>query len=316
MSLPSSGSLPLSAKDPAARRRADLLAPEMLALLGGLEFTARKVVEGALLGLHASRRRGSSAEFAELRAYRPGDDLRLVDWRMVGRSDRWFVKQFQEDTHLSAVILLDASASMDWSSRPQELPTKFWYGRLLSAAFGLLLLRQGDRVGLAGFDDRVHAWLPARGGFAQETRLLRKVGAMEPGGGTEAGEPLREAALRLRRPGLVILVSDLLLDPEPAEQALRYLSHRGHQVVVAHLMDPGERQLSGEGRTLLRDPESGARVRISVADARAAYGASVEASLRRWKSVLLPAGVEHHLVDTSAPPSLALRTLLRARGRG
>jgi len=303
-------------EDPAVRRRADLLAPEVLALLGGLEFTARKVVEGALLGLHASRRRGISAEFAELRAYRPGDDLRLVDWRMVGRSDRWFVKQFHEDTHLSSVILLDASASMDWSSRPRELPTKFWYGRLLAAAFGLLLLRQGDRVGLAGFDDRVRAWLPARGGMAQETRLLRSLAALEPGGGTEAREPLREAALRLRRPGLVILVSDLLLDPAPAEQALRYLAHRGHQVVVAHLMDPGERDLPGEGRAQLRDPESGTRIRISVADARAAYQASVEAAIRRWKSVLLPAGVEHHLVDTSAPPSLALRTLLRARGRG
>jgi uncharacterized protein (DUF58 family) len=298
------------------QRRADLLPPETLAILGGLEFTARKVVEGALLGLHASPRRGISAEFAELRAYRAGDDFRLVDWRMVGRSDRWFVKEFHEDTHLSAMVLLDASASMEWSSDPGRLPTKFWYGRLLAASFGLLLLRQGDRVGFASFAERVDQWLPARGGRGQEARLLRRLAGVTASGRTEAGDPLREAALRLRRPGLVILVSDLLVDPPPVERALRYLAHRGHHVVVAHLMDPGERKLAGGGRAILRDPESGDRVRIAVADAREAYQASVDAALRRWKSALRPAGIEHHLVDTSLPPARALRALTRARGRG
>jgi uncharacterized protein (DUF58 family) len=296
-------------------RRADLLPPEALAALGSLEFVARKVVSGSLLGMHGSRRRGVSAEFAELRAYRPGDDLRLVDWRMLGRSDRWFVREFHEDTHLSSVILLDASASMAWTSRPGELPTKFWYGRLLAAALGILLLGQGDRVGFAAFDERVRGWLPPRGGKGQEARLLRQLGGLEPGGGTRIGSPLRDAALRLRQAGVVVLVSDLLLEPEPAERALRFLSHRGHQVLVFHLMDPGERELAGTGRALLRDPESGSRLPLSIPDAREAYRDSVEEAILSWRRRLRGAGIEHHLVDTAAPPAQALRALVHASRR-
>jgi uncharacterized protein (DUF58 family) len=294
-------------------RRPDLLPPETLALLGGLEFTARKVVEGTLLGMHGSRRRGVSAEFAELRDYRPGDDLRLVDWRMLGRSDRWYVREFREDTHLSSVILLDASASMGWSSRPGELPEKFWYARTLAAALGLLLMGQGDRVGFAAFDREVRGWLPSRGGRAPQARFLRMLEGLEPRGETEAGTPLRDAALRLRRPGLVILLSDLLLEPTPAERALRFLAHRGHQVVVAQLMDPGERELEGTGRAVLLDPETDERLPLSIPDARDAYRASVDAAIRRWRSALRPAGIEHHLVDTSRPMAHALRTLVRGR---
>ncbi len=296
-------------------RRPDLLPPETLALVGSLEFTARKIVEGTLLGMHGSRRRGVSAEFAELRDYRAGDDLRLVDWRMLGRSDRWFVREFREDTHLSSVLLLDASASMGWSSRPGRLPEKFWYARVLAAALGLLLMGQGDRVGFAAFDREVRGWLPPRGGRAHQARFLRLLADLEPRGETDAGTPLRDAALRLRRPGLVILLSDLLFDPGPARRALRYLAHRGHQVVVAHLMDPGERELEGGGRAVLQDPESGDRIPLSIPDAREAYRASVDAAIRGWRSALRPAGVEHHLVDTSLPMAHALRILVRGRDR-
>jgi uncharacterized protein (DUF58 family) len=294
-------------------RRPDLLPPEALALVGSLEFTARKVVEGTLLGMHGSSRKGVSAEFAELRDYRQGDDLRHVDWRMLGRSDRWFVREFREDTHLSAVILLDASASMGWSSQPGRLPEKFWYGRLLAASLGLLLMGQGDRVGFGAFDRQVREWLPARGGRAHEVRFLRQLATLEAAGETEAGTPLRDAALRLRRPGLVVLISDLLLDRAPTEQALRFLSHRGHQVIVAHVMDPGERELEGTGRAIFHDPETGERLPISVPDARRAYREAVDAALRAWRAALRPAGIEHHVVDTSRPFAHALRTLVRGR---
>lgn len=271
-------------------------------------------MEGALLGLHPSRRRGVSSEFAEVRDYRPGDDLRLVDWRLLGRADRWFVKQYHEETHLSAYLLLDSSASMGWSSRPGDLPTKAWYAGLLAAALGLLLLRQGDRVGLGVFDTEVRSWLPARGGRGQEARLLRRLAAVEAGGESEAGAPLRDAALRLRRPGLVLLLSDLLVDEAPTLRALRFLSHRGHDVIVAHLMDPGERTLTGSGTRILRDPEKGDRLRVSVPEVRSAYAEAVEHSLRRWRESLRGMGAGHHLVDTSAPPGRALQALLRRGG--
>jgi uncharacterized protein (DUF58 family) len=283
--------------------------------MGGLEVLSRKVMEGFLLGLHRSRQRGFSAEFAELRAYRPGDDLRHVDWRMVGRSDRFFVKQYEEDTHLGSYILLDVSGSMGWSSRPQYLPTKLWYGQLLAGALGLLLSRQGDRVGFAPFDREVRAWLPARGGRRHEAEFLRQVASQEPRGETEAGNALRDVALRLRRPGLVILISDLLLDPERTELALRFLSHRGHQVVVVHLLDPGERDLMGAGRVRFREPETGTELRVTVPEVRAAYRAAVDAALRRWRAALAPSGVEYTVVPTDRPFARALRDVLSARQR-
>jgi uncharacterized protein (DUF58 family) len=306
---------PLAASQGPDAGRADLLGPEQLALLGGLEFVAARVVDGFLLGLHRSPRRGLSAEFAELRAYRPGDDLRHLDWRMLGRSDRHFVKQFEEDTHLSAYVLLDSSSSMDWSSRPGTLPTKFWTAQVLAAALGLLLFRQGDRVGFAPFDARVRSWLPARGGRRHQSEFLRSVARQEPQGETEAGEPLQEVAIRMRRPGLVVLISDLLLDPEPTTRALRLLSHRGHHVQVLHLMDPGERSLGGMGPRRLRDPESGIELRVATAEVRAGYDRGVEAALRRWRSALRPARIAYEVVDTQAPLGSTLHRVLRTRAR-
>jgi len=134
-------------------RRPDLVEPGALAQLGGMELIAREVVEGFLMGLHRSPHRGFSAEFAELRAYQPGDDLRYIDWRMYGRSDRYYVKQFEEETNLRAYLLLDVSESMAWSSDPASLPTKLWYARHLAGSLALILLRQGDSVGLSAFQN-------------------------------------------------------------------------------------------------------------------------------------------------------------------
>ena len=132
----------------APRARADLMDPAELSRLGGVEFIARQVVEGFLMGLHRSPHRGFSAEFAEHRAYQSGDDLRYIDWRMYGRSDRYYVKQFEEETNLRAYLLLDVSASMAWTSEPERIPPKIWYAKHLAASLALILLRQGDSVGL------------------------------------------------------------------------------------------------------------------------------------------------------------------------
>lgn len=144
--------------------RPDLLSPAELAELGGLDFVARRVVEGFVAGLHRSPHRGFSVEFAEHRPYQPGDDLRYIDWRMYGRSDRYYVKQFEEETNLRAYLLVDASASMAWSSAPDWLPPKVWYAKQLAAALALTLVRQGDAVGLVAFDERVRAHVSPRGG--------------------------------------------------------------------------------------------------------------------------------------------------------
>ena len=298
----------------AAGRRPDLMDPASLAELGGIELVAREVVEGFLMGLHRSPHRGFSAEFAELRAYQPGDDLRYIDWRMYGRSDRFFVKQFEEETNLRAYLLLDVSASMGWSSS-SELPTKLWYARHLCAAISLVLLRQGDTVGLTAFHDEVVRRVHPRGGRRQWHELVRHLALLEAEGRTRAQTALRDVATRLRRRGLVIVVSDLLVDPEETRTALRFLRHRGHEVLVFHLMDPGERELPQAADARFVDPETGVELQVSVADVRSEYREAVRDALAEWQRALKPHGIEYVVVDTAAPLSLALRAYLRKRER-
>lgn len=295
--------------------RPDLLDPTTLAQLGGVELIARKVVEGFLMGLHRSPHRGFSAEFAELRAYQPGDDLRYIDWRMYGRSDRFFVKQFEEETNLRAYLLLDVSASMGWSSHPGQLPSKVWYGKHLAASLALILLRQGDAVGLAAFHDEVILRLAARGGRGQWNEIARRLTHLDATGGTSAHSAVRDLAVRLRRRGLVILLSDLLVDPEQTRTALRFLRHRGHEVLVFHLMDPGERELPATADARFFDPESDEELHVTVADMREEYRAAVAQAIAEWERSLKPHGIDYQVVDTDQPLSRALRSYLRKRER-
>lgn len=295
--------------------RADLLEPQELASLGGLEFVARRVVEGFLTGLHRSPHRGFSVEFAEHRMYQPGDDLRYIDWRMVGRSDRYYVKQFEEETNLRAYLLVDASSSMGWSSDPRTLPSKSWYARQLAACLALLLMRQGDAVGLVGFDEALREHITPRGGRRHWRELLRGIGTLEPRGKTEAAGALRDIAARLRRRGLVILISDLLVDSEATRLALRFLRHRGHEVLVFHLLDPGERELPAIGDARFVDPETDEELPVSVADLRTEYREAVRHALEEWQRTLTPLGIDYVIVPTDQPMVHALRAYLHKRER-
>jgi len=295
--------------------RPDLLDPATLSKLGGIELIARKVVEGFLMGLHRSPHRGFSAEFAELRAYQAGDDLRYIDWRMYGRSDRYYVKQFEEETNLRAYLLVDVSESMGWSSDPATLPSKLWYAKLLAASLALVLLRQGDSVGMAAFHDRVIERVQARGGRRQWHELVRRLQPLRAEGGTSAETALRDLAVRLRRRGLVILLSDLLVAPDETRTALQFLRHHGHEVLVFHLVDPGERDLPATSEARFFDPETGDELTVSVADIRAEYRDAVSAALEEWERSLRPQGIDYEVVDTDRSLSLALRTYLRKRER-
>ncbi|MBI4544641.1 MAG: DUF58 domain-containing protein [Gemmatimonadetes bacterium] len=300
---------------PPRAARPELLSPRELSAMGGLEFIARRVVEGFLAGLHRSPHRGFSVEFAEHRAYQPGDDLRYVDWRMFGRSDRYYVKQFEEETNLRAYLLLDASASMAWSSAPGEIPPKLWYAKQLAACLALLLLRQGDAVGVVGFDQAVRSHVAPRGGRRHWHEVLRALAPLQAAGRTEAGSALRDIAGRLRRRGLVILLSDLLVEPESTRLALRFLRHRGHEVLVFHLLDPGERELPGVGDARFIDPETGDELPVSVADLRAEYREAVERALAEWRDTLVPLGMDYTVVETEAALVPALRAYLHKRER-
>jgi uncharacterized protein (DUF58 family) len=310
------GGVPDASRPGSARgRRADLLQPHELAALGGLEFVARQVVEGFIAGLHRSPHRGFSVEFAEHRMYQPGDDLRYIDWRMYGRSDRYYIKQFEEETNLRAYLLMDVSASMAWSSAPARLPSKLWYARQLAASLALMLIRQGDAVGLLAFDDAMRSHIVPRGGRKHWHELLRSMGSLEGSGRTDPGTALRDLAGRLRRRGLVILLSDLLVDPEATRLALRFLRHRGHEVLVLHLLDPGERELPAVGDVRFFDPESDEELPVRAADLRRDYREAVERATAEWRNALAPQGIDYVLIGTDEPMAHALRAYLHKRER-
>jgi uncharacterized protein (DUF58 family) len=299
----------------APRPRADLMDPAELARLGGVEFIARQVVEGFLMGLHRSPHRGFSAEFAEHRAYQTGDDVRYIDWRMYGRSDRYYVKQFEEETNLRAYLLLDISASMAWTSDPERIPPKMWYAKHLAASLALILLRQGDSVGLTAFHDQIVSRVHPRGGRRQWHEIVRRISAIEAAGKTSAHGALNELAVRLRRRGLVILISDLLVEPEETRLALRFLRHQGHEVLVFHLIDPGERDLPMASEARFFDPETNEEMQVNVADIRQDYREAVRKALSEWERSLRPHQIGYEIVDTDRSLSRALRAYLHKRER-
>ena len=235
------------------RPRLDLLDPFEVSKLGGLEVITEGVVEGFLRGLHRSPRRGFSVEFAEHRMYQPGDELRYVDWKILGRNDRLYVKQFEEETNLRAMVVCDASRSMAWTGRPGDRAAQ---ARLRPAADRRAV---PDPAAPAGRDRPHHvrrrrpdACCRPRARLSHWRQLLATLGALEAGQGTAAEPALRRVVHQLRRRGLVVFVSDLLLDRELALKALRFLRHRGHQVLVLHVMDPGEVALGRAGRGAVR----------------------------------------------------------------
>jgi uncharacterized protein (DUF58 family) len=288
--------------------RLDLLDPAEVARLGGIEIVAQGVVEGFLAGLHRSPFRGFSVEFTEHRAYQPGDELRYLDWRMLARSDRLFVKQFEEETNLRSMILLDASRSMEWRGAPDRL-TKREYAERLAAALGLILLRQRDATGLVTFDDAVREVVPARVKAGQWHRLVRGILETPTGGGTAAEPALRKVTSLLTRRGMVVLLSDLLLERELVLTALRYLRHRGHQVIVFHVMDPAERELAGPAEVRFRDPESDESLVVRPRELARVYRETVRREIAAWRGACRRHGIIYHDVTTDQPFGLALRRL-------
>ena len=303
-------------------QRADLFDPAALAALGRIEIVARWIVDGFLTGLHRSPRKGFSVEFAEYRPYQPGDDLRYIDWKIAARSDRWVVKQNEEETNLRATIVLDVSRSMAWSGaalrsigaavEPSRL-TKLAYGERVAAAIALLLLRQRDAVGLVRFDDAIRTSVPPRARTGHWRRLVAAL--EEPGAGTASSAPaaLEQAARLVNRRGLIVLISDLLMDIPDVERAIRGLRAVGHEVTVLHLMDPAERDLPAAGEAVFVDPESRLEVPASIADVRAAYRETVRDVVEEWRSALTAAGVAYELVLTDSPFGLPLRRAFASR---
>jgi len=291
---------------------ASRLPPELLSRIRELDLKARLVVDGFLAGLHRSPCHGFSVEFAEYRAYMPGDDIRRVDWKLLARTDRHYVKEYEEETNLRAHILLDTSASMGYHSRGTL--DKLEYGRCLAASLSYLLLRQHDAVGLAMFGPGVGQYLPPRSRRSHWGQILRALEAAAPGGRTDFGRILSEFAGRVRRRGLVIVISDLWDDPGRVMSALKHLRHLKHEMLVFHVLDPDEKRLPVDGPGVLVDAETGEEFEV---DALSAGG--YRRAAERWIE-WLGRECRRHLIDyqqlgTDTPFDRALLRYLHKRER-
>lgn len=287
--------------------RPDLMDPALIAGLGSLELVARRIVDGFMQGLHRSPRKGFSVEFAEHRGYQPGDDLRYIDWKVLARSDRWMMKLNNEDTNLRATIVLDVSKSMYWTGSPARI-TKAAYAERLAATIALLLLRQRDAVGLIRFDDQVRTVIRPR---ARNIHWHRIVAALDdPGAGLGSDAPggLIRAASMITRPGMVILISDLLMDPMEVADTLKGLAAVGHHLTVLQIMDPAERDLDVTAiEAEFQDPETAQKLAATVADVRDAYKTAVVETIDEWRSHLSGAAASHEVTLTDQPFAMPLR---------
>ena len=293
--------------------RPDLMDPALVAGLGSLELIARRIVDGFMQGLHRSPRKGFSVEFAEHRAYQPGDDLRYIDWKLLARSDRWMMKLNKEDTNLRATIVLDVSKSMDWTGSPTRL-TKAGYAERLAAAVAYLLLHQRDAVGLIRFDDQIRSAVPPKARSIHWHRIIEALGDQGSGLGSDAPGGLMRAASMISRPGMVILISDLLMDPIEVADTLKGLAAVGHHLTVLQIMDPAERDLAVTAvEAEFRDPESGQKLAATVPEVRDAYRTAVAETIDEWRGHLSGAAASHEVVMTDQPFGTPLRRAFLSR---
>jgi len=293
-------------------RERPFLDPAVVARLSTLELKARTIVEGFLSGLHRSPFKGFSVEFAEYRQYMPGDDLSTIDWKVYARSDRHYIKKFEEETNLDCHIMLDVSGSMGYGSREM---TKHEYGACLAASLGYLMTRQRDAVGLTAFDERIVAMVPASARPGHLRALLVALDRLPLGRETNLAKPLHQLAESLSKRGMVVLISDLLDDPDRVIRGLKHFQFRGTDVVVFHLLDPDEIDFPFERATRFEDLETSEEVTAVPPVVRPHYLAAMKGLIDRYKRDLGACGIDYHLLSTAEPLEMALLAYLSTRAR-
>jgi uncharacterized protein (DUF58 family) len=292
-------------------RERQFLDPAVVARLGTLELKARTIVEGFLSGLHRSPFKGFSVEFAEYRQYMPGDDLSTIDWKVYARSDRHYVKKFEEETNLDCHLMLDLSGSMAYGARI----SKFEYAQCLAASLGYLMNRQRDAIGLTAFDEQIVTMLPASARPGHLRALLVTLDRLRLGQKTNVSKPLHQLADSLTKRGMVVLISDLLDDPERVIRGLKHFQYRGTDVIVFQVLDPDETSFPFERATRFEDLETADEVMAVPIVVRDHYLKTIGGLIDRYKRELGAAGIDYHLLSTSEPLELALMAYLSSRAR-
>jgi uncharacterized protein (DUF58 family) len=286
--------------------------PLVLARLSNLYLKARWVVEGIMSGIHRSRSKGFSVEFESHREYSPGDELRRIDWKALGKFDRYFIKETEDETNLRATLILDASASMDYASNGI---TKFEYASILTASLAYMILKQQDAAGVVTFSDRIESFIPPKAKRGYVFEILRALEGHSPSGETDTGKILQEIAGKMKRRGLVILVSDLLDEPEEVLKGLRLFRFNGHDVIVFHVMDSAEIELPFDGNILFEDMEQAdLKVTADPQTIRQVYRGVVDEFIDHLRKECHASSIDYQLLSTSTPLDRALVSYLSWRG--
>ena len=286
------------------------ISPKALMAIRNLELRARVVVEGFWTGLHRSPYHGFSVEFTEYRQYSPGDDPRYLDWRVLARSDRCYVKKFEDETNLRCHLLVDNSRSMNFGSVGY---TKAEYGRTLAATLAWFLHQQGDAIGLLTFDEGIRDYLPARHKPGHLRHLMLALEKPAGGAATDLTAPLQRIVQVVNKRGLMVLLSDLLAPIDALEKNLASLTASGHEVLLFHLLDPAEVNLRFDRAALFLDSESNRELYIDPVAARSEYQRKLDAHTTAARGICDKLGISYHRMTTDRPLELALFDFLRSR---
>lgn len=289
------------------------LDPETIAKLSGIELKAKLVVEGFITGLHRSPYHGFSVEFAEHRQYRHGDELRHLDWKVFGRTNKFYVKQFEEETNMRGMIAVDCSGSMAYSSK--GIISKFDYSAYLAAALAMLMIKQRDAVGLALYDTEIKQFLPANSKPSYISQILKTLETAEPSNETGTASSLERLAEKIKRRGMVIVISDFFDDPKSVMKALKHFRHQNHEVIVFQILDPRELDFKIGNAATIKDMETGEEMITQPFQIQKAYSVAVQDFIDSIRRECRNHNIDYNLIDTSQPFDKAMRAYLTKRAK-
>ena len=289
------------------------LEPAALARVKNLAMVARGVVEGAISGMHASPYKGFSVEFAEHREYTAGDDPRHLDYKMLARTDRLYIKQYEEETNMRVQILLDISASMGY--RHETKITKLDYACYLTAILSYLMTRQQDSVGLCTFDTEIRLDMPARSSPRHFNEMMRRLESLQPSEETDIAETLHKLANRFKKRCLIVLISDLYDEPDEVMRALHHFRHRRHEVIVFQVFDKAEIEFPFRDVIAFHDMETHEKLQIDPGSVRDAYREQITAFIETYRRACAESQIDFVTTDTSVPYDFMLSRYIAKRNR-
>ncbi|NWF49186.1 MAG: DUF58 domain-containing protein [Ignavibacteriaceae bacterium] len=291
----------------------EFLKPSIISKIISLELRARLVVEGFMVGLHKSPYHGFSVEFTEYRPYMQGDSLKDVDWKVYGKTDRYFIKQYEEETNLRSYILLDISKSMNFSSGGNF--SKLSYGITLAAALSYMMINQQDAVSLTLYSDSIEKYLPPKSSRSYLQEILKELTKVTSSQKTNTASCLNEISEKIKRRGLVIIISDMFDDPEATIRAIKRFRYQKNEVIVFQLLDPLERSFGFGKDAVFIDMETGEEITTQPYQIQKAYIESVNSFINRIKSECLNSNIEYNLIDTSESFDKSLYNYIQKRSR-